>query len=83
MYVFYFWINVCRSMFLTAIADSICSGKVACEALKAGESYVLCVDYDGPGALTFANAYDGVSWPNFGLQEMRDSEIFLVTNYFT
>jgi len=29
-------------------------------ALKAGESYVLCVDYDGPGSLTFANAYDGV-----------------------
>ena len=30
------------------------------KALKAGESYVLCVDYDGPGSLGFANAYDGV-----------------------
>eukprot|EP00434_Breviolum_minutum_P004777 symbB.v1.2.004209.t1/scaffold215.1/size331178/2 len=29
-------------------------------ALKAGESYVLCVDYDGPGSVGFANAYDGV-----------------------
>lgn len=28
--------------------------------LKPGDSYLLCVDYDGPGALTFANAYDGV-----------------------
>lgn len=30
------------------------------KALKAGESYVLCVDYDGPGSVGFANAYDGV-----------------------
>ena len=30
------------------------------KALKAGESYVLCVDYDGSGSLGFANAYDGV-----------------------
>eukprot|EP00435_Cladocopium_sp_Y103_P015794 s5058_g3.t2 len=28
--------------------------------LKPGDSYLLCVDYDGPGTLTFANAYDGV-----------------------
>ena len=30
------------------------------KALKAGESYVLCVDYDGSGSLGFANAYDDV-----------------------